>query len=42
LDLVEIVTNPREKKLPYLSKRDMEFQENRRQRKIRKLDFEER
>ena len=42
LSLVEIIQNPKEKKLPLLNKQDMEFQEQRKQRKIRKLDFEER
>ena len=42
LSLVEIIQNPLERKLPTLSKKDLEFQEQRKQRKIRKLDFEER
>ena len=42
LSLVEIIQNPREKKKPLLSKQDMEFQESRRQRKVKRLDFEER
>ena len=40
LSLVEIIQNPREKKQPLLSKHDMEFQEERRKRKVKKLDFE--
>ena len=40
--LVEIIQNPKDKKMPLLSDRDMEFQESRRQRKVKKLDFEER
>ena len=42
LSLVEIIYNPLEKKLPLLKKQDMDFQEKRKQRKIRKLNFEER
>ena len=42
LSLVEIIQNPRNKEMPVLSKQDMEFQETRRQRKVKKLDFEER
>ena len=42
LSLVEIISNPKEKKQPLLSKQDMEFQESRRQRKVKRLDFEER
>ena len=40
LSLVEIIQNPREKKQPLLSRQDMEFQEQRRKRKVKKLDFE--
>ena len=40
LSLVEIISNPKEKKLPLLSRQDMEFQEQRKQRKVKKLDFE--
>ena len=42
LSLIEIIQNPKEKKLPLLNRQDMEFQEKRKQRKVRKLDFEER
>ena len=40
LSLVEIISNPKEKKQPLLSKQDMEFQEERKKRKVKKLDFE--
>ena len=42
LALIEIISNPKEKKLPFLNKEDMEFHETRKKRKIRKIDFEER
>ena len=40
LSLVEIIQNPREKNLPLLSNKDLEFQEERKKRKVNKLDFE--
>ncbi len=40
LSLVEIVSNTQEKVSPVLSKEDLQYQESRRQRKVRKLDFE--
>ena len=40
LSLVEIIQNPREKNLPLLSNKDLEFQEERKKRKVKKLDFE--
>ena len=40
LSLVEIVSNYQEKVSPVLSKEDLQYQESRRQRKVRKLDFE--
>ena len=42
LSLVEIIQTPSNKKQSLLSKQDMEFQEQRKKRKIRRLDFEER
>ena len=42
LSLVELIQNPLEKKEPLLSRKDLEFQETRRQRKVKRLDFEER
>ena len=42
LSLVEIIQSPKHKEQPVLSKQDMEFQEQRKKRKVRKLDFEER
>jgi hypothetical protein len=40
LSLVEIVKNTDDKKTPTFSKEDLAYQEARRQRKVRKLDFE--
>ena len=42
LSLVEIVTTQKEKYTPSLSPQDLAFQEERRQRKVRRIDFEER
>ena len=42
LSLVEIIQNPKEIHQPLLSKKDLEFQEQRKQRKVRRLEFEER
>tara|TARA_R100000005_G_C4934025_1_gene161623 strand:+ start:221 stop:388 length:168 start_codon:yes stop_codon:yes gene_type:complete len=44
-NLDEVVLINSEKSIKYdgiLTKKDLEFQENRRKRKVRKLDFEER
>ena len=40
LTLVEIVSGMRTKTQPVLTKEDLAFQEARRQRKVRRLDFE--
>jgi hypothetical protein len=37
---VEIVSNPKEKISPIFSDEDLAYQETRRQRKVRKLDFD--
>ena len=43
LDLVEIVNNSyQSQKKNILSKEDLKFQESRKQRKVRKIEFEER
>jgi len=43
LDLVEIVNNSYQfQKKSILSKEDLKFQESRKQRKVRKIEFEER
>jgi len=42
LSLVEIITSPQQDKQSVLSTTDLQFQETRRQRKVKKLDFEER
>ena len=42
LSLVEIIQNYQEIQQPILSKKDLEFQEQRKQRKVRRLEFEER
>ena len=42
LSLVEIIQNQTHKEEPILTKKDLEFQEARRKRKVKRLDFEER
>ena len=42
LSLVEIIQSPSKKKQSLLSKQDMEFQEQRKKRKVKRLDFDER
>lgn len=40
LSQVEIISKPMTKKGPLLTNKDLEFQEKRRNRKVRKLDFD--
>ena len=42
LSLVEIIQSPSKKKQSLLTKQDMEFQEQRKKRKVKRLDFDER